>query len=66
MNRRGGQGLDVSDGLSANAKQPRQNAEPLESSTIVEAVLIVVRLILLFRFTYSHSSADTAPIFPVQ
>jgi hypothetical protein len=26
----------------------------------------VARLIFLFRFACSHSSADTAPIFPVQ
>jgi hypothetical protein len=65
MNRRGGQGPGVPDGLSANPKQPPQNAGPLESSTIVEAVLIVVRLIFVFHFTCSHGSPDTAPILPV-
>ena len=31
----------------------------------MEAVLIVVRLIFLFRFTCSDASPDTAPIFQV-
>jgi tetratricopeptide (TPR) repeat protein len=44
----------------------RKTLEPLKSSTIVEPVAIVTRLMFLFRFTCSHSSAHTAPIFPVQ
>ena len=44
----------------------RKTQEPLESSAIVEAAAIVARLIFLFRFTCSHVSADTAPMFPVQ
>jgi hypothetical protein len=34
--------------------------KPLESSTIFEPVVIVARLLFLFRFTGSHSSAYTA------
>lgn len=42
------------------------NQGPLESCAVVGAVAIVARLFFLFRFACSHSSADTAPIFPVQ
>jgi len=44
----------------------RKTQVPLESSTIVEPVAIMTRLVFSFRFTCSHVSADTAPILPVQ
>jgi len=39
---------------------------PLDSRTIAEPVAIVTRLGFLFRFTYSHVSAQTAPISSVE
>jgi hypothetical protein len=44
--------------------RPSPSEVPLESSTIVEPVAIVARLIFLFRFNCSHSSTDTAPQNP--
>jgi len=53
-------------GLSPPGSNGRKTQEPIESSAMVGTVAIVTRLVFLFRFACSHSSADTAPIFPVQ